>query len=126
MADIKKTATYGEYVINVANDNSIEVLKNGVVCDVAKAALRDIASLVGFSVDPDWNTRQLGAKLVDFLNENNPAPVASAPKVEPKQEEPKPTLSYKAQIAMTSQPDPLYDEPTEEDIQMMQAVYMPI
>ena len=106
MADIKKTATYGEYVINVANDNSIEVLKNGVVCDVAKAALRDIASLVGFSVDPDWNTRQLGAKLVDFLNENNPAPSASAPKVEPKQEEPKqeepkstPAESFKASAA---------------------------
>ena len=101
MADIKKTATYGEYVINVANDNSIEVLKNGVVCDNSKGTMRDIAALVGFSVDPDWNTRQLGAKLVDFLNENNPAPVASAPKVEPKQEEPKstPAESFKASAA---------------------------
>ena len=41
----------------------------------------------------------------------------SPKKEEPKQEETKPTLSYKAQVAMTSQPDPLYDEPTEEDIQ---------
>ena len=41
----------------------------------------------------------------------------SPKKEEPKQEEAKPTLSYKAQVAMTSQHDPLYDEPTEEDIQ---------
>ena len=41
----------------------------------------------------------------------------SPKKEEPMQEETKPTLSYKAQVAMTSQPDPLYDEPTEEDIQ---------
>ena len=41
----------------------------------------------------------------------------SPKKEEPMQEETKPTLSYKAKVAMTSQPDPLYDEPTEEDIQ---------
>lgn len=101
MADIKKTATYGEYVINVANDNSIEVLKNGVVCENSKGTMRDIAALVGFSVDSDWNTRQLGAKLVDFLNENNPAPQTSKPKVEIKQEEPKstPAESFKASAA---------------------------
>lgn len=101
MADIKKTATYGEYVINVANDNSIEVLKNGVVCENSKGTMRDIAALVGFSVDSDWNTRQLGAKLVDFLNENNPAPQTSKPKVETKQEEPKstPAESFKASAA---------------------------
>ena len=65
---IKKTATYGEYVIKVADDNSVTVFKNGNECDVAKAALRDIAALVGFDVDAKWNTRQLGAKLVDFIN----------------------------------------------------------
>ena len=50
MADIKKTAAYGEYVINIAGNNSVTVLKNGNVCDVAKAALREIAALVGFDV----------------------------------------------------------------------------
>lgn len=67
MADIKKTASYGEYVINIANDNSVEVLKNNTVCDNSKAALRNIAELVGFEVDAKWNTRQLGAKLVVII-----------------------------------------------------------
>ncbi len=46
-----------------------------------------------------------------------------APKEEKKEEpkpaieEDKPTLSYKAQLATKSQPDPLDDEPSEEDIQ---------
>ena len=41
-----------------------------------------------------------------------------APKEEPKLViEDKPTLSYKAQLAEKSQPDPLYDEPSEEDVQ---------
>ena len=65
---IKKTATYGEYVIKVADDNSVTVFKNGNECDVAKAALRDIAALVGFDVDAKWNTRQLGAKLVVVIS----------------------------------------------------------
>lgn len=65
---IKKTATYGEYVINIASNNSVTVLKNGNVCDVAKAALREIAALVGFDVDAKWTTQQLGGKLVGFIN----------------------------------------------------------
>lgn len=69
MADIKKTAAYGEYVINIAGNNSVTVLKNGNVCDVAKAALRDVAALVGFDVDAKWTTQQLGAKLVAAINE---------------------------------------------------------
>lgn len=46
-----------------------------------------------------------------------------APKEEKKEEpkpvieEDKPTLSYKAQLATQSQPDPLDDEPSEEDVQ---------
>ena len=69
MSDIKKTTAYGEYVINIAGNNSVTVLKNGNVCDVAKAALRDVAALVGFDVDAKWTTQQLGAKLVAAINE---------------------------------------------------------
>ena len=68
MSDIKKTAAYGEYVINIASNNSVIVLKNGNVCDVAKTALREIAALVGFDMDAKWTTQQLGAKLVDDIN----------------------------------------------------------
>ena len=87
MSDIKKTATYGEYVINIASNNSVTVLKNGNVCDVAKAALRDIAALVGFDVDAKWTTQQLGSKLVDNINKGvvvTPAPVVVKPVVEKK------------------------------------------
>lgn len=87
MSDIKKTATYGEYVINIASNNSVTVLKNGNVCDVAKAALRDIAALVGFDVDAKWTTQQLGSKLVDNINKGvvvTPAPVVVKPVVKKK------------------------------------------
>lgn len=68
MVDIKKTAIYGEYVINIASDGSIEVLKKGTVCDNSKATLRDIATLVGFEVEDKWTTRQLVTKLVDAIS----------------------------------------------------------
>lgn len=87
MSDIKKTATYGEYVINIASNNSVTVLKNGNVCDVAKAALRDVVALVGFDVDAKWTTQQLGSKLVDNINKGvvaTPAPVVVKPVVEKK------------------------------------------
>ena len=87
MANIKKTAAYGEYVVNIASNNSVTVLKNGNVCDVAKAALRDVAALVGFDVDAKWTTQQLGAKLVDDINKGvvvTPAPVVIKPEPEKK------------------------------------------
>ena len=85
MADIKKTAAYGEYVVNIASNNSVTVLKNGNVCDVAKAALRDVAALVGFDVDAKWTTQQLGAKLVDDINKGvKVTPVVKKPEPEKK------------------------------------------
>ena len=65
---IKKSASYGEYIINIAEDNKVIVLKNGVECDNSKTALREIASSISFTIDPKWNTRQVGAKVVDALN----------------------------------------------------------
>lgn len=85
MANIKKTAAYGEYVVNIASNNSVTVLKNGNVCDVAKAALRDVAALVGFDVDAKWTTQQLGAKLVDDINKGvKVIPVVKKPEPEKK------------------------------------------
>lgn len=67
VVDIKKSATYGDYTINIASNNSVKVLKNGVACDNAKGALREVAALVGFEVDAAWTTQQLGGKLVDAI-----------------------------------------------------------
>ena len=82
----KKQATYGKYTVIVNDDNSVTVKNNGKECEVAKDALREISASAKFKIDADWNTRQLGSKLVDFLNENKPAAKPVAPKAEPKSE----------------------------------------
>ena len=61
----KKSAISGEYMIGVLENGSIEVYR---VYDNVKGALREIAEKEGFEVDPAWNTRQLVAKLIDFIN----------------------------------------------------------
>lgn len=76
---MKKQATYGNYTVIVNDDNSVTVKNNGKECEVAKDALREISASAKFKIDADWNTRQLGLKLVDFLNENKPAAKAAAP-----------------------------------------------
>ena len=70
-ADIKKTASFGEYTINIASNNSVTVIRGGVVCDNSKSGLRDLAALVWFEVNPTWTTQQLGNKLVDAINNNS-------------------------------------------------------
>ncbi len=61
----KKSAISGEYMLGVLESGSIEVYR---VYDNVKGALREIAEKEGFEYDPEWNTRQFGSKLVDFLN----------------------------------------------------------
>ena len=61
----KKTAINGEYMLGVLDNGSIEVYR---VYDNVKGALREIAEKEGFEYDPEWNTRQFGSKLIDFLN----------------------------------------------------------
>ena len=58
-------ATIGNYCIRVKEDGGIESYRT---YDNTKAALREIAEKIGFSYDPEWNTRQFGSKLVDALN----------------------------------------------------------
>lgn len=67
---MKKQATYGNYSISIAANNSVSVICQGEVCKNAKAALREIADQVGYSYEKAWNTQQFGSKLVDFLNIN--------------------------------------------------------
>ena len=58
-------ASVGEYCIVKRDNGSIETYKE---YENTKAALREVASNVGFSVDSNWTTRQLGSKLIDFIN----------------------------------------------------------
>ena len=80
VVDIKKSATYGDYTINIASNNSVTVLKGGVACDNTKGALREVAALVGFEVDAAWTTQQLGSKLVDVINNGETASNVEAAK----------------------------------------------
>lgn len=58
---LKKSATYGEYLILQDQSGSIKVLCQ---FDNVIASLRQIAKEVGFSYDDSWNTRHFGKKLV--------------------------------------------------------------
>lgn len=58
-------AFIGEYFIWEKKDGSIDV---SLWYDNVKAALREVSETVSFNVDPEWTTRQLGSKLIDFLN----------------------------------------------------------
>lgn len=59
-----KSATIGEYFIQVRDNGAIETYRH---FEKTKAALREIAEKIGFEYDPEWNTRQFGSKLVDEL-----------------------------------------------------------
>ena len=61
----KKSANSGEYMIGVLESGSVEVYR---VYDNVKGALREVAEKEGFQVDPNWTTRHLGSKLIDFIN----------------------------------------------------------
>ncbi|MBQ2047015.1 MAG: PD-(D/E)XK nuclease family protein [Muribaculaceae bacterium] len=64
------TATYKDYIISIESNGSIIVTHNGITYKNTKDALRTIAHAVSFAYDKAWNTRQFGANLVKFLNEN--------------------------------------------------------
>ena len=72
MSSAKKSVIAGEYILSVLNNGSIEVCRSSdnVKIDNVKEALRQIAKQEGFEYDPNWNTRQFGSKLIDFLNGN--------------------------------------------------------
>lgn len=57
----KKSAISGEYIITVEDSGSIRVCK---IADNAKGAMRECAEAKGFEFDPNWTTRQFGAKLI--------------------------------------------------------------
>lgn len=68
----KKSAIYGEYVVSVKDDGSIEVFRN---YDNVKGSLREIAESKGFEYDPSWNTQQFGARLIKEFGEGSEAHV---------------------------------------------------
>lgn len=59
--------TYNNYAINILDSGSIEVRLDGETLGNSKAALRDIASVIDFEYESSWNTRQLGAKVINEI-----------------------------------------------------------
>jgi hypothetical protein len=70
--NIKKSAESGEYMIGVKENNSIEVYR---IYDNTKEALREIAKQENYEYDPNWNTRQFGAKLCKQFGDGQQATV---------------------------------------------------
>ncbi len=57
------------WTIYALEGGAIVVHKDKEEVDNTKSALRYIAEYIGFSYDTNWNTRQFGSKLIDFINE---------------------------------------------------------
>ena len=62
-----KSATTGNWQIDVLEDGKVEVTQDGVFVKNVKDSLREISEEVGFEYEENWNTRQFGKKLVNFL-----------------------------------------------------------
>lgn len=102
----KFTSTYQTWKIEIAESGTVSVYDNGTLCENSKKALCEIAEQVGFVMQENWNTRQMGRKLVDFLNDgkiteapSSPAPIAEPnpiPEEKVKKERSTPTESFTA------------------------------
>ena len=54
---------HGAWTLELAENKSVKIYKNGELCEKTSPALRELAAEVGFTYDPGWNTRQFGSKL---------------------------------------------------------------
>ena len=55
------------FTINIMDDGSVQVFRE---FPNTMAALREIAEKVNFKFEENWNTRQCGNKLIDYINEH--------------------------------------------------------
>ena len=62
-----KRAEVGEYVVTRQASGKIETYRTYAN---TTAALREIAAGIGFEINEANNTRQMGSKLIDFINGN--------------------------------------------------------
>jgi outer membrane protein OmpA-like peptidoglycan-associated protein len=64
MAKIYK---YKKYTLTHQDNGAVNVAKDGVEQPNSKAALKEIAELVGFEVEDKWNSYQVGSKLINHM-----------------------------------------------------------
>lgn len=67
MAEIKKSANYGEWTIEMLDTLQVVVKKNGEVCEKAKPELRSIAESINYAYDSEWDTQYFGSVLIDVI-----------------------------------------------------------
>lgn len=70
--NVKKAAISGEYLLGVLENNSVVVYR---VYDNTKGALREVAEQENFEFDPNWTTRQFGAKICKQFGDGKQAAV---------------------------------------------------
>ena len=64
---IANRVIHGAWTLELAEDKSVKMYKNGELCKKTSPALRELAAEIGFTYDPGWNTRQFGSKLFAHL-----------------------------------------------------------
>lgn len=62
-----KIYNYKNYALTHQDNGAVNVTKDGVEQSNSKAALKEIAAIVGFEVEEKWNSYQIGTKLINFL-----------------------------------------------------------
>ena len=85
---IKQTVSYGVWTLNRHDDNKIEVLKNGQLCEKSTPALREIATELGYEIDPEWRTSQLGRNVLKAMQNAGESKLQINAEETPKNEEP--------------------------------------
>ena len=98
---IKQTATYGVWTVNRHDDGKMEVLKNGTVCEKAKPALREIAEEIGFEINPDWTSQQLGVNVLKAM-QGTGGSKAAKPQPKAKEEVKKPAKKEESTVPKTA------------------------
>lgn len=63
-------ASFESYIITRSINGIIKVCNDGVIVTNTKKALRQISHEIGFCFNPDWNTRQFGKKIIEYINLN--------------------------------------------------------
>lgn len=62
-----KIYNYKKYTLIHQDNGAVNVTKDGVEQSNSKAALKEIADLVGFQVEEKWNSYQIGTKLINYM-----------------------------------------------------------
>ena len=68
----KKSAISGEYIITVEDSGTVRVCK---IYDNVIGSLREIAATKNFEIDPKWNTRETGRRIVNEFGDGTMAEI---------------------------------------------------